>query len=223
MFKIYLNYISEISGNHVYYDCKNKKFTHDNNKLLKEKYANEIIVDFLQKIQPSEEQIEIIKTHFKNTVNKNFEDEKLRQENIQKRRTTLRNRLNAIYEDKLDGIIEKDLYLKKKEEFQTELEKLEVATKKFNKEMDSYVDVACQILELCKTLPERFISGDCDFKRKILKLTISNLLYNGKTLTVSAVPPLKPLLKLAEGQKTEGMGFEPTVELLPHNLSKIAP
>ena len=23
--------------------------------------------------------------------------------------------------------------------------------------------------------------------------------------------------------KTEGMGFEPTVELLPHNLSKIAP
>lgn len=189
------------SGTYIYYGCTNRKVKHENYKMLKETTANEIILDFLKKIQPKAEQIEIIKNHFKTTVNKNFEDENRKQENILKRMNVLKNRLNVIYEDKLDGVIDNEMYYKKREEYQTELEKLEIAAGKFNKEMNNYVDTACNILELCKTLPTLYLQGDIDFKRKILKLTTSNLFYNGQTLTVQAIPPIKPLLKLAEGHK----------------------
>ena len=51
----------------------------------------------------------------------------------------------------------------------------------------------------------------------------SNFLYDGENVIIEAIASLVPLLNLSKIKNTERMGFEPTVELLPHNLSKIAP
>ena len=51
----------------------------------------------------------------------------------------------------------------------------------------------------------------------------SNFLYDGGNVIIEAIAPLVLLLNLSKIKNTERMGFEPTVELLPHNLSKIAP
>lgn len=106
----------------------------------------------------------------------------------------LKNRLNKLYIDKLDGVIDDDLYKEKKLEFQNELDNLEIQNKNFINETDTLVDMATQIIELCKNAYSLYYRSNNENKRLLINLLCSNFLYDGENVVIELKNTLKPML-----------------------------
>lgn len=104
-------------GKYIYYHCTGNRGGTCKKHYLKEEHIDEHIKKLLSKIQPSKEDAPAIIEKFKEIVNGNFEYDKKSMEEISKKISLLKNRLNKLYIDRLDGIITDDFYKEKKKEF----------------------------------------------------------------------------------------------------------
>lgn len=71
---------------------------------------DEHIRTLLEKIQPSKEDAKAIVEKFKEIVNANFDNDKKSMEEIGKKISLLKNRLNKLYLDRLYGMITDEFY-----------------------------------------------------------------------------------------------------------------
>lgn len=71
---------------------------------------DEHIRTLLEKIQPSKEDAKTIVEKFKEIVNANFDNDKKSMEEIGKKISLLKNRLNKLYLDRLYGMITDEFY-----------------------------------------------------------------------------------------------------------------
>lgn len=182
-------------GKYIYYHCTgNKGGTCKRNKYLKEEYIDEHIRTLLEKIQPSKEDAKAIVEKFKEIVNANFDYDKKSIEEIGKKISLLKNRLNKLYIDRLDGMITDEFYREKKNEFQGELDELELKHDNFLAETDTLVDMATQIIELCKNAYNHYLRSDNENKRLLLKILCSNFLYDGSNLVIKLKSTVEPML-----------------------------
>lgn len=181
-------------GKYVYYHCTGNRGGSCKKHYLKEEHIDELVKDLLLKIQPTKEDAKAVIDKFKEIVNSNFEYDKKSVEEIAKKISLLKNRLNKLYIDRLDGLIDDDFYLAKKSEFQSELDELEVKNKNFLSETEHLVDIATQIIELCKDAPLLYSSSDNENKRLLLKLLCSNFSWDGENLVITLKSSVKPML-----------------------------
>lgn len=71
--------------------------------------------------------------------------------------TKLKNRLSALYDDKIDGLITEDIYIKKRDNWQTQIDDLTlelVALNKTNTEIFKRIEI---MLELSKDLTTAYL------------------------------------------------------------------
>ena len=71
---------------------------------------DEHIRTLLEKIQPSKEDAKAIVEKFKEIVNANFDNDKKSMEEMGKKISLLKNRLNKLYLDRLYGMITDEFY-----------------------------------------------------------------------------------------------------------------
>ena len=83
-------------------------------------------------------------------------------------------------------MITDDFYKEKKKEFQDELDELELKHDNFISETDALVDMATQIIELCKNAYNHYLRADNENKRLLLKILCSNFLYDGENVVIKA-------------------------------------
>lgn len=203
-------------GKYVYYHCTGNRGGDCKRKYLKEEHIDELVKDLLSMIQPTKEDAKAVVEKFKEIVNSNFEYDRKSVEEINKKISLLKNRLNKLYLDRLDGMITDKFYLDKKNEFQSELDELELKNRNFISETEHLVDIATQIIELCKDAPALYYSSDYENKRLLLKLLCSNFSYNGENVVMTLKSSLKPMLLGANFKN--GGPKEATIELLAQRL-----
>ena len=118
----------------------------------------------------------------------NADDACLREEAISRltaERSRFITRLDAMYIDKLEGRITREMYDRHAGQWKPELDQLERAIEHHQAGSNkSYLSEGMQLLELVKILPELFERQPPREKRELLKFVISNSAWKEGTLTV---------------------------------------
>ena len=106
----------------------------------------------------------------------------------------LENRLLALYDDKLDGIISPETYIKKRDLWQNQIDDFLLELSALNKTQEEIYKRIETLLELCKDLPQAYLQHSEEKKRILLKMLCSNFLYDGSKLTITIKEPFKALI-----------------------------
>lgn len=98
-----------------------------------------------------------------------------------KERSTVKNRLDHMYEDKLDGKITDDFFEKMRDKSVARLDELEVQIAKHDRADVSYYDFGVKILELAKNANYLYKMANPEEKQELLRFLLSNsTLKDGK-------------------------------------------
>ena len=182
-------------GRYIYYRCTGNKAEKCPRKLLKQEYVDEMVETMLKNLYCPPEAITRILEILKGMLQGKEEYEQQSLEELSKKISLLKKRLNKLYIDKLDEAITEEFYFEKKNEWQIELDELRMQFDYISKESDEILQRAKTILTLCKDAYTLYMQGDLLQKRMLLKLITSHFLWDGENLTIAIKNTLKPMFK----------------------------
>ena len=131
--------------------------------------------------------------------NKSLEELNHRYEQIQKR-------LNALYDDKLDGNITPEFYEEKFKQYTEEKEEILASIEMQSSAQTKYFELGISILELSQRAKEIYQKAEIEEKRRLLKLIFSNFYLEEGKLKINYS---KPFEVLANAVSVTNENFEP--------------
>lgn len=196
-------------GKYVYYHCTGKRGGTCKKKFIREEKIEAAFVEFLKQIVLSEEEISEIKNAAKEMLKQKSEYTDLTSENLNKEISKLRRRLDNLYTDRADGLIDEEFYCQKRQQWQAELDaaviKLETSLR-FDR---TFMDDISRLLELSKNAYSAYLRESDEEKVKLLKILGSNFFFDGKNIIIEAFEPFDIIIKRQNLRKLETRGVEP--------------
>lgn len=185
--------IGEKQKGNIYYRCHTKGCP---TKGLREDYMEERLIELFNNIELDESEkasfLEVIHTEtlheeqsikqLQNTINLNKE----------KTEEKLDNLIDAL----IDGIINKEMYEKRKFKILAELQKADDKLNSLEEKKTSFTQNLDKFLELTKSLKNIYILGNQIEKRELLEKVTSNLLVENKKLLISMKYPFQEIARL---------------------------
>ena len=166
------------SGDYIYYRCHScKKMIIREDRF--EELFNEVV---LKKIQFTQDEVNQITEIAKELVmyENNFAEMSI--DKLHNRIQLLKRRLSQLYTDKLDGIIDNEIYLSKRNEFQSELDVALVKYDKISKISEQFVESVENLSNLCKDAPTLYKTKTQAQKRELMNLMLSNTIFDGEKI-----------------------------------------
>ena len=115
-----------------------------------------------------------------------FKDEqqytKTRLNSLNTQKQMLRNRIEQLYVDKLDGKIAEEFWLKKHEEWSDELLKIQNNITAHEKTNINFIDMSSNFLKICSEISDLYKYGTIEEKQKLINYVLQNFLVEGETL-----------------------------------------
>lgn len=199
-------------GKYVYYHCTGKRGGTCKKKFIREEKIEAAFVEFLKQIVLSEEEISEIKNAAKEMLKQKSEYTDLTSENLNKEISKLRRRLDNLYTDRADGLIDEEFYCQKRQQWQAELDaaviKLETSLR-FDR---TFMDDISRLLELSKNAYSAYLRESDEEKVKLLKILGSNFFFDGKNIIIEAFEPFDIIIKRQNLRKLETVRVELTSE-----------
>ena len=192
-------------GRYVYYRCTNY---HGNcssaNRYYREEYIDQKLSELVQGCYIDEERLVLIREGLKQS----HTDEKAyvasQMSVLNDRYTVLRNRLEKLYDDKLDGKITEDFYAEKRSTWSLELQEVEAQIAGLRRAESHYYDVGLKFLELAQKLRRYWeLQQDRHQRGEVAKALLSNCILKDGTLTPTY---RKPFDLIVEGLHSEEWG-----------------
>ncbi len=174
------------SGNYVYYRCpKNCDQCNDCKCFLKEEVIDNAVKEALDLISLTPENYDNLKENFRIMLDyqKTFDGEKKAE--IERSINRLKTRINNLYDDKLDGLISAEMYMKKREEFEYKLDEKLLEYSAINKTNVELIRNLEELSEPLKNLSTYYFQRTDFEKRYLLKLLCPNLFYDGSKVVIS--------------------------------------
>lgn len=182
---------------YIYYHCTGNKGGDCKKKYLKQEHIDEFVSDTLKGLYVSPECIKLILDIIKIMYKEKNEFEENSLEQIEKQIKLYRTRLNKLYIDKLDGVIDEGFYHDRKEDWQIELDKLEIKRQTVLQGDSVFIKNAENLLELCKNAYNYYLKQNNEQKREMLNLLCSNFSYDGENLDMELKSTFEPMFKSA--------------------------
>ena len=180
------------SGDYIYYKCRYCKKTY-----LKQEEIEQVFKEtILDNIEFTKDEIAQIIEVIKELVKMECNDAIFSVEQINKRVVLLEKRLEQLYTDKVDGAISENLYIKKRDEWQNELDELLIKYEKTAKAGKEFIGNVELLLNLCKDAPRLYLNQTPHEKRKLMNLIVSNPIFDGSKLTFTVYSAFEYALKL---------------------------
>ncbi len=110
------------------------------------------------------------------------------------------NRIDQIYEDKLDGTISREEYDKRKEDYRTKQQSIRQKLETLEKADETYFTSASTLLNLANRACEIFLGSEMDEKRQLLGFVLQNCTFDGKNLDFTLKKPFDTLALCAKRQ-----------------------
>lgn len=168
----------------IYYRCTHYKPCNQKGCVREEKIEDGII-SLLGGLKLGPNTVEWLKNKLKD----DHQDEiSFRENSLRTLNTSLgqiRNRLDKIYDDKLDGIIEEATYFKKRQEFLSQQDDLKNQIAKHEKADVIYKDFGCLVLDVAERAGQIYGVRKPDEKRYLSNFVFSNLFLRDQNLQFS--------------------------------------
>ncbi len=119
-----------------------------------------------------------------------------KQNELQKSLEKIQNRMETLYDDKLDGVINADFYSRKAEVLTQEKERILKEINSLSKTNSSYYQNSIDVYDLSQNAHKTYMeTKDLDAKRRLLKLMFENLYLNEGKLHYKYTRPFELLQK----------------------------
>lgn len=193
-------------GKYIYYGCRGRKCTIKKQKWLKEEIVDEVVDEMILSLSIPEENAKKILEQLKLTVSSQFEYEETMHQNIEKEISLYKKRINSIYLDKIDGNISEEFYIEKRDEFQNRLDELTLSSYQNIIKTDEIMEKVDMCIELLKNAHSKYLTYSIDKKQYMLKLLVSNFIYDDKNLHANLKSTTKSLLDSAYSENWWRLG-----------------
>lgn len=194
------------NGNYVYYRCHHCPKTTIREDVFEELFEKNILAN----IQFSDEDIKLIIESAKELIQSEYEYSTASLEEIHKRVQLLKRRLNQLYTDKADNLVDADTYIEKRNEWTNEIEKLNVKYNKLSQVGTEFVENIEMWSNLCKDALRLYRGQTAEEKRNLMNLVCSNPVFDGSNVTFTVYPAFAYALK---SYNVEMVGLEPTSKM----------
>jgi len=163
-------------GKYVYYHCSGSKGKCKEPYVRAEK-LEELLTDVICQLQIDEKVSDWIKTALRSSHQdkKAFQDEKIAE--LTTRYKKLQNRLDGLYEDKLDNVISEETFTEKNSLWRSEQEQILKKIKVHQNADENYFEFGSVIFELAERAASRYSHQSPHEKAKMLKILSSNLIF----------------------------------------------
>jgi DNA invertase Pin-like site-specific DNA recombinase len=114
---------------------------------------------------------------------------------LKRRYEMILNRLDRLYDDKLDGKISEEFYERKFKQYSKEKEEIESAIKRHEKANLKYYELGLNLYELSQKAREIYLKANLEEKRQLIKLVFKELYLNGNYLAFTYTKPFELISK----------------------------
>lgn len=182
---------------YIYYHCSwgRGKDNCSQKDYIKQEALEEQFNEIVKRISITNEQKEWIVNALKLSLEEKTEYLEQKVSSLQIQTKKLRDRINKIYIDKLDGVISEEFWYEKHRNWTEELEKIEIIISSFNKANDQYLQMGIQILELVNNAYDPYLRRDSEGKRELLKMLLSNCIMKDGTINYTYKKPFDMFAK----------------------------
>jgi site-specific DNA recombinase len=140
---------------------------------------------------------------------------------LNKQMALIQNRLDRLYDDKLDQKITEDMYKRKFEQYSQEKQSIVQAIGKHSKANDKYQELGSLLFDVSQKADDLFVKADTLQKRKIINYALTNFKIKDGLLSYEYTKPFQ-LLNAAVKVTNSFALTKPTIELdkLPINKER---
>lgn len=191
------------SGEYEYYRCHKTcdECPQNCKRIIKREIIDEAVIDALKKLDITKVHLKKFKEDIKAILHYQEAYDEKRKIQIEGEIKKLKNRINQLYEDKLDGVISSDLYFDKKLTWENKLEDLTLEYTALTKTNTELIKRFEKMFELSENLTQKYLEQSDEKKKEILKILCSNFFYEGSELRIELESAFTALLKLALNDK----------------------
>lgn len=182
---------------YVYYHCTQYKGKHGT-EWLREEDITEQFAQVFKKLQIPQDVLEDITDSLRSVHKGKSEFREQQYKELTKERGRYAKRIENMYLDKLDGSITTDGYDKLYKEFRGKIDEIDSRLARLQKAEDEYYVTAIYLLELANRAYDLFKSSEIEERRQLLKLTLQNLVLDGKKVQFQAQKPFDTILNFAD-------------------------
>ncbi len=194
------------SGEYEYYRCHRtcSECPQDCKRIIKREMIDKAVSEALNTLNITKEQLTDLKEHVKEILHYQEVYDEKRKIQIEGYIKKLKNRINQLYDDKLDGIISDDVYMDKKLTWENKLEDLTLEYSALTKTNIELIKRFEKMFELAENLTQKYLQKSDEKKREILKILCSNFYYKDSELRIELENAFTTLLKFALNEKWGG-------------------
>ncbi len=176
-------------GRYVYYHCTQYRGKHENAQWIREEELTRQFKDYFKSLVMPPEVLEDITQSLRSAhKDKSYFNRSLR-DNYQTQYQKYEERIERMYEDKLDGTITQEYYDKKKKEFRGKQKELLKKQNDLQVADEEYYITSDYILNLASRAPELFESSEPIEKRQLLNFVLQNLRLDGNLVCYDELKP----------------------------------
>ena len=181
--------VAEIQkGKYIYYHCTG------NRGKCPEKYTREEVIDqqyteSLRRIQMDNEVIEWIVKVMNSSTAEEREQKHTQAEALTLQRQRLEARLDKLYLDRLDGVLDEDEYKRLSNKFRNDLSDIKSNIDRINAQNEANINDGRRVLELAQKAASLYSAQIPEEKRKLLSTVCSNSTWGGGELTANFNKP----------------------------------
>jgi len=175
-------------GRYVYYHCTEYNGKHGA-KWLREEKLTEQFAQLYKSLQIPHDVVEEITETLRTSHGDKTQFHRGLLEGYQNEYGKYEARIEAMYEDKLDGSITESFYTKKREEYRAKQKDISDKISRLGLADEEYYLTSEYLLQLANRAYDLFISSEAREKRQLLKLTLQNLRIQGNSVKFDLVSP----------------------------------
>ena len=203
-------------GKYVFYHCTQYKGKHSAAWLREEELTHQFKRAYTS-LQIPQEIADDIVTTLKESHEAKSKFHKSMLENYANEYQKYEDRIEKMYEDKLDGSITESFYNQKREEYRAKQAEIKAKIDRLGQADEEYYMTADYLLKLANHAADLFESSEPEEKRLLLKLTLQNLRLDEKKLVFDWVKPFDTLAFYASrSQWLPGRDSNPDTMLQRH-------
>lgn len=190
-------------GKYIYYHCTGKRGGDCKKKFIRQEKIEAALLEFLKQIVLTEEEIAEIKLAAKEMLQQKAEFTELASETLNKEINKLRRRLDNLYTDRADGLIDEEFYCQKRQQWQSELDAALIKYETSVRFDRTFIDDISRLLELSKNAYNAYLKESDEERLKLLKILGSNFFFDGENIIVEAFEPFDIIIKRQNLKKLE--------------------
>jgi hypothetical protein len=182
---------------YVYYHCTGFK-GRCGNTYIREEELSERFEEVVRRVQIPSDIAEMIAETLRTSQQEKERFHRTAVMTLQQRYLATQAKLDRAYDDRLAGNISDDLWMRKSQEWQRELEDVRRETSRHERASEDYSVTGSKILELAKNAHNLFIRRDPSEQARLLKMLVSNCSFDRGSLSPTYSKPFDMFVEANE-------------------------